>query len=266
MLRVLVLLSAGRHPASGRTRRAGRDARALEMALSLPGPVDILAVHAGSPDEPALRDYLGMGLEALTVLDLPPGADPVPPLASFAQQAAPQIVLAGSQAEAGEDSGMVPYLIAEALGATTVRDVTGLDVTGLDVTGAGNDAPHARLVQALPRGRRQETVCPLPVVAGVSLSAPPPRAPAFVRARAGRIYVQAARQVADDFLAACEIRPYRRRAMQPLPSGSARDRLKAATEAQAGEGRALQNLSPEAAAMEIRDYLVARGLLRPPQA
>ena len=255
MLRILVLLSAGRHPASGRSRRAARDARALEMALSLAGPKEILAVHAGAPDEPALRDYLGMGLERLTVLDLPPGMDPVPALSDFAEQAAPHIVLAGSQAEAGEDSGMVPYLIGEALGATVVRDVSSLET----------DDTSARVIQALPKGRRREVTCPLPVVSGISLSAPPPRQPAFVRARAGRVQVQAPRQVPDAFLTSCDIRPYRRRTVRSLPGGSALDRLKAVTETQAGEGRVLQHLSPDEAAREIRDYLISKGMLNPPE-
>jgi electron transfer flavoprotein beta subunit len=46
MVKVAVLLSVGRHPASGRTRRAPLDARALELALRLPD-ADISAVHAG---------------------------------------------------------------------------------------------------------------------------------------------------------------------------------------------------------------------------
>ena len=255
MLRVAVLLSVGRHPASGRARRAARDARALEMALSLAGPVEILAVHAGNPDEPALRDYLGMGLPSLTVLDLPAGMDAVPALAGFLHQAVPDLVLTGTQAEAGEDSGMVPYLMAEMLEAVMVRDVVSLQTEG----------KRARLVQALPGGRRCEVLSPLPVVASVPLSAPAPRLPGFVLSRAGRIETQRALQEPDTFLASCEIAPHRKRAARTLPTGSALDRLKAITEAQAGEGRLLQHISPDEAAREIRDYLIARGMLKPGQ-
>ena len=57
MIEVVVLLSVGRHPVSLRRRRAPMDARALELALRLP-EVSILGLHAGDPEEPALRDYL----------------------------------------------------------------------------------------------------------------------------------------------------------------------------------------------------------------
>ena len=73
-LDVAILLSIGRHPASGRSRRADLDARALDLALRLGPEVRLHAIHAGDPAEPALADYLGMGLETLTVLRQPSGA------------------------------------------------------------------------------------------------------------------------------------------------------------------------------------------------
>jgi electron transfer flavoprotein alpha/beta subunit len=48
-LDVAVLLSVGRHPASGRSRRADLDARALELALRLGNSVRLHAIHAGDP-------------------------------------------------------------------------------------------------------------------------------------------------------------------------------------------------------------------------
>ena len=65
MFEIAVLLSVGGHPASGRARRAPLDAQALELALRLAEAgqaTRIHALHAGNPAEPALRDYLGMGL------------------------------------------------------------------------------------------------------------------------------------------------------------------------------------------------------------
>ena len=102
---VAVLLSVGRHPASGRARRAELDSRALELALRLAAasagdgaPVRVHAVHAGSPAEPALRDYLGMGVERLTVLDIPASADPLAPLIAHLAARRPSLVLAGMRA------------------------------------------------------------------------------------------------------------------------------------------------------------------------
>jgi len=71
---IAVLLSVGRHPASGRARRADLDARALELALGLADTARVHAIHAGDPQEPALREYLGMGIGRLTVL--PPWLQP----------------------------------------------------------------------------------------------------------------------------------------------------------------------------------------------
>ena len=83
MVDIAVLLSIGSHPASGRARRGPLDAQALELALRLVEAghaTRIHALHAGNPAEPALRDYLGMGLDRLEVLETAPGADPVPAL------------------------------------------------------------------------------------------------------------------------------------------------------------------------------------------
>ena len=48
-LTIAVLVSVGRHPASGRARRADRDARALELALRLSPSARPLVIHAGDP-------------------------------------------------------------------------------------------------------------------------------------------------------------------------------------------------------------------------
>src|SRR5690349_249452 len=92
MIDVAVLLSIGSHPASGRPRRAPLDAQALELALRLTESgqtARIHALHAGNPDEPSLRDYLGMGLDRLEVLETAPGADPVPALIARLRELAP---------------------------------------------------------------------------------------------------------------------------------------------------------------------------------
>ncbi|NVZ75656.1 electron transfer flavoprotein subunit beta, partial [Pseudomonas gingeri] len=74
---VISLVSIGAHPTSGRARRAEQDARAVELGLQLAGD-DLQVVHAGDVAEPALRAYLGMGLDELRVLEQPAGADALP--------------------------------------------------------------------------------------------------------------------------------------------------------------------------------------------
>ncbi len=252
MVKVAVLLSVGRHPASGRARRAPLDARALELALRLP-LAEIHAVHAGDPSEAPLRDYLGMGLERLTVLAMPPGSDPVPALTAHLAALAPDMIFAGSHAEGGEDSGMLPYLIGQALGHTIVADVAGVSLAD----------GQASLTQALPRGRRRLVETRLPVVAIVNAAAPEPRQSAFARARRGIVETIAAEAPADAFLESCEIRPWRPRPkrMRVPAGGSAADRLKAMTETKSGAGTLLIQPSAEDAARAIYDYLAEKRLI-----
>jgi electron transfer flavoprotein beta subunit len=252
MVKVAVLLSVGRHPASGRARRAPLDARALELALRLPFE-EIHAVHAGDPAEAALRDYLGMGLQRLTVLGMPPGSDPVPALTAHLAALAPDMIFAGSHAEGGEDSGMLPYLIGQVLGHTIVADVAGVSLAD----------GQASLTQALPRGRRRLVETRLPVVAIVNAAAPEPRQSAFARARRGIVETIAAEAPADSFLESCEIRPWRPRPkrMRVPVGGSALDRLKAMTETKSGAGTLLIQPSAEDAARAIYDYLAEKRLI-----
>jgi electron transfer flavoprotein alpha subunit len=249
---VAVLLSVGRHPASGRARRSPLDARALEMALGLPG-AEVHAIHAGDPAEPALRDYLGMGLERLAVLSIPHGGDPVPALAAHLEALAPDVVLCGNRAEGGEDSGMLPYLLAQALGFAMVADVAAIHI----------DAGEASLIQARPRGRRRLIETPLPVIAAVSAAAPAPRQSAFARARRGVIEALVAEAPDDTWLDACEIRPWRARPkrMRLASAGSAADRLKSMTETRSGEGAVMVNPSAGDAARAIYDYLLEKRII-----
>lgn len=252
MLSVAVLLSIGRHPASGRPRRAPLDARALEMALGLPGAI-IHAIHAGAPDEPALRDYLGMGLERLTVLSIPQDSDPVPALIAHLTQLTPDMVFCGSRAEGGEDSGMVPYLIAQTLGLAMVADIAAI----------GTSDGRATLTQALPRGRLRQIETRLTVLATVSAAAPAPRQYSFARARRGIIDARAADAPVDTLPEQCDIRPWRPRPkrMRLAAAASAADRLKAMTETKSGDGAVMIQPSPEDAARAIYAYLLEKRII-----
>src|SRR5690348_16298234 len=174
---VAVLLSIGRHPASRRSRRADLDSRALELTLRLGQAVRLHAVHAGDPAEPALDDYLGMGLQALTVLRQPPGVDVFPAIAHHLAGLAPALVLCGTGAEIGEGSGMLPYMLARELGTALLPSIAELTLEDSGITA----------LQALPRGRRRRLKAALPAIATVDPSAPTARQSAFLRARAGVI-------------------------------------------------------------------------------
>ncbi|MFO0996822.1 MAG: electron transfer flavoprotein subunit beta [Alphaproteobacteria bacterium] len=253
-LEVAVLVSIGRHPVSGRPRPAAADARALDLALGLPG-ARVRIVHAGDPGEAVLRDYLGMGAEMATVLAMPPDADPLPALIEHLRSTKPGLVLAGLRAEAGEDSGLLPYLVAEGLGSALLPGIVGLAIDGEEV----------EALQALPRGRRRRIAARLPALVTVPATATAPRMSAYGRARRGQIETIAASAPPDEARAGWEVRPARRRPkrLRVMKAASAADRIRAVTETAAGKGRILQGLAPDAAAKAILDYLIEEGIIQP---
>src|SRR5206468_5608897 len=142
---IAVLLSAGRHPASGRSRPGDVDSRALEIALklvgrsrSVPGQplmthdgtsgARLHAVHAGNACEPALEGYLGMGIPEIGVLEVEEGADPLPALIEHLSMLRPALVLTGTVSERGESSGYLPYAVAKALDYAIIANVVALTI------------------------------------------------------------------------------------------------------------------------------------------
>ena len=131
MVDIAVLLSVGRHPASGRARRAPLDAQALELALRLSRPVTPPASTRSTPVTRRNRRSATTSAWASTAWKCwKPPPEPIPsPRSPHACTNSPALILTGAVAEGGEDSGMVPYLIAQALNHTLVPDIIGIDVT-----------------------------------------------------------------------------------------------------------------------------------------
>jgi electron transfer flavoprotein beta subunit len=258
MAEIAVLVSIGHHPVARKPRRAELDARALALAVQA-GASAVVALHAG-PADPArliLRDCLGMGAEELVILDMPPDADPLPALLAALRNKPPEIVLAGTQAEAGEGSGMVPIWLAERLGWPFVANIVAIETT---------QNGSAVVVQALPGGRRRRLVVQLPFIASIGPAGPAPRLSAFAKARRGKVTVlpvDAARDPRHDWPAR-PARPRPRRIAAPVASGNAASRLDAILSAGRGTAsgnKALVDLTPEAAAGAILDFLAREGLL-----
>lgn len=222
------------------------------MALGLGGRIH--AIHAGDSQEPALRDYLGMGIERLTVLSQPAGCDVLPALRDHLAAIKPGLVLAGSAAEQGPGSGMLPYLLAQALGLPLLPAAAHLALNkGL-----------LDMLQALPRGRRRMLRADLPCLVTVDRAAPVPRASAYAKARRGVIEAIDMPAGPNPGSEAREIpaRPRPRR-LKIMTGASAAERLRAATEMQSGRGKLMIDPPPEEAARAIMDYLVAEGILSP---
>ncbi|MFW3614856.1 electron transfer flavoprotein subunit beta [Billgrantia antri] len=258
VLDVAVLVSVGRHPVTGRTRRADQDARGVELALTL-SEARVTLLHAGSLDEEsegAMRGYLGMGLPALTLLEQPPGADVVAALAQVLDETRPQLVIAGERAEQGEGSGMLPYLLAERLGWPLVSGLAAVEKVENGV---------ATLLQALPRGQRRRLQVRLPAIVTVDAAAAAARQSAFGPARRGEIEVEPAAVEWDEAQAEWNVAPARKRPkrLKIVKAASARDRFKAAAaKAEGAGGQVLTDVTPEQGAEAIFKLLKEEGVLR----
>ncbi|MBA2410706.1 MAG: electron transfer flavoprotein subunit beta [Gammaproteobacteria bacterium] len=251
-LEVAVLVSIGRHPVSGRARRADGDARAVEMALKLCERYGarLRLVHAGDPDEPTLRQYAGMGRSVLVVLELASGLDALPVISRYLCATRPRLVLTGGQAEQGHCTGQLPYALAEALGYPIVTSIAGIEL-GLT---------HADLFQALPRGRRRGLRASLPAVASVARAATAPRQSAFAQARRALIVREAvpdASRVPAPIFAQRPSRPHLPRA-QAAVGATGIDRLRAIREAPVSRGQRIEGAHPDEVARAILDHLAVK--------
>ncbi|GAB2784014.1 hypothetical protein GCM10027040_07600 [Halomonas shantousis] len=257
-LNIAVLVTVGRHPLTTRARRADQDARAVEMALSL-NDAAVRLVHAGGhgvDSEEALRGYLGMGVGEINLVKQASNADVVPALVDALRGMAPQIVLTGTRAETGEGSGLVPYLLAEALGWPVISGLAQVERIEQGV---------ATVLQALPRGKRRRLRVRLPAIATVDSSAPPARQSAFGPARRGEFDTYPCASIMDELQAEWQVQPARKRPkrLKIVKSASARDRFKAAAaKAESGGGQLLSDVSPEQGAEAIFALLKEEGVLR----
>ena len=254
-LQVISLVSVGAHPTSGRARRAEQDARAVELGLRLVGD-NLQMLHAGDPQEPALRAYLGMGLDEMHILEQPAGSDALPALTEYIRDCNVQMVLTGSQAETGEGSGMLPFLLAERLGWPLVIGLA-------EVESLENGT--ALVLQALPRGQRRRLKVRLPFLATVDNAGPTPRQSAYGPSRRGILGAEQTEVISDELLAGDSLQPARPRPkrLKVIKAKSGADRMKAATaKASGGGGKVLKGVSAQEGAEAILKLLVEEGVMR----
>ena len=254
-LNVVALVSVGAHPSSGRARRAEQDARAVELGLRLAGQ-QLEVLHAGDPQQPALRSYLGMGLQQLHVIEQPAQADVISALHDYLQDSDAQLILTGSQAETGEGSGMLPFLLAEQLGWPMVVGLAEVEHIENGI---------AQVLQALPRGQRRRLKVRMPFIASLDNAAPAARQSAFGPARRGELLSHAAEANPDALLSDSPLHPARPRPkrLKIITAKTGAERMKAATaKASGGGGQIIKGDSPEAGAEAIFKLLVDEGVLR----
>ncbi|ORE91312.1 hypothetical protein [Aurantimonas sp. 22II-16-19i] len=185
-MKTIVLLSDARNPVSGRPHLSRLEAQAIALAAELDEAPR--GLHVGPGDE-GVAAGLGHGLCGLDVVAMPEGEDPLPALAAFLKDgldgdAPPALILCGRRGEGGLDTGLVPYLLAEALGLPILADAVAI---------RPGEAPGTLVVdQAMAKGARRRITVRLPVVVTVHPLSPPPPPFAFGRMRRGEIRRHAA--------------------------------------------------------------------------
>ena len=252
-MKLVVLLSVGRHPVSGKPALPRTEAQAIRIAAELGASIGL---HVG-PDAFPAEAALGHGLDRAIHLACAGGPDPIGPLVSRLAAEAADVVLAGRRGQGGEETGLAPYAVAARLGVPIVPDAVAIRPAGDGLV---------EVDQALPKGALRRLVVRTPLVVTVHPNAPAPLPYAFGKARRGSIErVDAAAADLAAVAPAPEERPYRKRPkMMRAAGGSAADRLKAVTgEATAGGAKILDGPTPEDAAKEVLAFLRRVGVLAP---
>jgi electron transfer flavoprotein beta subunit len=241
-MRAVVLLSAGRHAASGRPMPVAAELQAV--ALARRAGWEVVGLHAGAAD-PAVAEALAHGLEHITILNIGPGDDPAAALAAEIAAMAPDVVLAGRRGQGGADTGLLPYAVAQRCGMAMAADAVALDQV----------ADGLAVVQALPRGARRRLVLRGPAVVSVHEAAPP-ALPFVYRARLLGKITEKPGVAAPAAVLAFEAHARRRRPKLIGPAGgTAEERLRAATEAKSAGGKVMVNPAPAEAAAAILEFL-----------
>ncbi|WP_438391374.1 electron transfer flavoprotein subunit beta/FixA family protein [Caballeronia sp. DA-9] len=175
--RIAVLVSVGRHPVSGTQRYSRNDAAALTLAIALAtkhrAALDV--IHAGDPTNTALREYLALGAVKVEVLSVADGDEIAAALS--VRLKGYDLVLTGTRAEGTQDSGMLPYQLADALGVPLLASAVDIEV----------EADHVTVRQFLPKGLRRRIKAPLPALVAVHPMANATPRYAYARLREGAI-------------------------------------------------------------------------------
>lgn len=247
-LKIAVLVSTARHPVSGQPVRSSSDAAAFELGCSLAPPGRLAVLSAGMAGKDSLDDYLGLGVEAIEMLTVSSPDDVLPAL--LARLKGFDLVLCGMRSDGQSASGMLPYLLAEGLGAPLVGDV-------LEATAGGGTLT---VRQFMPKGMRRRLEVSLPAVLAVHPRAPQTRQYAYARARAGRVtYVAGAIGGHSTAASAWQFEPATRRP-RPLKakvvqSGHSRMMGAIGGDGAARGGQVVKGGSAEQKAQMLLDYL-----------
>ena len=174
---IATLVSVGKHPVSGEPRHCRNDSLALTVGLELAksAAAQLEVLHAGNADNSALADYLALGATQIDVIPAAADADIVDSLAAKLMRT--DLILTGSRAENGQDSGLLPYLVAAKLGLPLVANALAVKPT----------ADGVEVLQFLPKGKRRRVTVQLPAVVAIHPLAPVELRYAYARQVLGKI-------------------------------------------------------------------------------
>ena len=182
MQSIAALVSASLHPVSGEPRHCRNDSLAMTLGLQLAESVgaEIKVLHAGDENNPALPNYLALNAKKIDVISVARGTNILDSLAT--NLANTDLILTGSRAENGEDSGLVPYLLAAKLNVSLVANALAIKPieNGIEV------------LQFLPKGKRRSVIVKLPAVVVVHPLAPIELRVAYAQQVSGQIVAHSA--------------------------------------------------------------------------
>ena len=174
-MNLTVLISLGRHPKSGRLMLSPNDARALAVAHRLSDNPRLVHVGEASQQQ-TLRQYLGLGFAAIDLIEAVPGQDICGVLIEDLRSHPCDVLLTGERAQGQDDTGLVPYILADRLQRPLLDRVLSIDAQG-------------QATQFLPKGQRRVMALPAQCIATVSENAPLELEYVARRARQGVINV-----------------------------------------------------------------------------
>lgn len=245
--RIAVLVSIARHKVSGVACYSRNDALALEIGRTLAqaSGMALDVIHAGDRSSPALADYLALGAPSIDVLECGADADVVGPLAERLKGVA--LVLTGTRAEGGQDSGMLPYRLAARLDYALVDAALSIEIQGREVV----------VTQAMPKGVRRRVAAALPAVVAVHPQAAATPRYAYARSVTGAIAHRPAAAVVDPDAAHWHTGPVERkpRRLTAPEKRSGHARMLGATTTESRGGNVVIDGTSVEKAQVILDYL-----------
>lgn len=244
MSQITVLVAARQHPVSGKPTRSRSDAKAVALALAVPGS-EVQLLSAGPLEEAVARDYLALGAPSIQVLAS--DADVCATLAPALQDV--PWVLTGTRSAEETGANLLPFQLGAALQRPVLTQVVAVEDQGT----------HWIVTQALPQGARRRLKVMAPAVLAISAAAPATLRHALADQVNGRVFgTHSAAAPADSTLLP---RTKRRAVLQAKVAQSGHARMLGAIDSPASGGTVVRTGTPEHKAQVLLDYLRAHALV-----